>query len=226
MADPSLLKAEEEFRRYHDRLRRELDMANLHFSVVKHISNVAKDYLQELNQSPTFWWLTRNAHMYSVLMRLNNFFTRNKREKDAHLHMPSFLDFIEKNREIFSAEAFERRLRTAGRYDEIAAEFSSEITAKKVKQDIERLSNLPIPSLRAWRNRILSHINMKDITQEVDIAKKYPVKTKQVAEIIDALDDMLNEYSVAFDSVTHEKGLAIEYGINYILDAIRFKLQS
>ena len=111
-------------------------------------------------------------------------------------------------------------------YDELAKNYNSEITSEKVEWDKQKLRNLPIASLKAQRNRILSHINKKDIAQEVDIAKKYPVKTKQVAEIIDTLDDMLNEYSVAFDFSTHEKGLAIEYGIDYILDAIRFKLQS
>ena len=220
----NLTEAEEEFSRYHEKLRRELDIANWHFSVVKHISNIAKDYLQELNQSPSFWWLTRNAHMYSVLMRLNNFFGKEAKEK--HLHMDSFLVFIGQNLGIFSNQAFEKRLRKEDRYDELAKNHNSEITDEKVERDKQKLRNLPIASLKAQRNRILSHINKRDIAQEVDIAKKYPVKTKQVAEIIDTLDDMLNEYSVAFDFSTHEKGLAIEYGIDYILDAIRFKLQS
>jgi len=188
-----MLEAEEEFRRYHDRLWRELDEADMHFSVVKYISSASKEYLEELNQSPSFWRLTMNAHMYSVSVRLNNFFTRNKREKDVHLHMPSFLDFIEKNPEIFSAEAFERRLRAAGRYDEIAAEFKPGITPEKIQQDRQKLRDLPLSGLRAWRKRILSHINKNDIAQNVPIEKKYPVKTNHIAEIIDTLDKMLND---------------------------------
>ncbi|MCJ7743669.1 MAG: hypothetical protein MUO99_03820 [Dehalococcoidales bacterium] len=224
MVDPIVLEAEEEFRKYHQRLRRELDEANWHFSVVKCISDNARDYLRELNQAPAFWSLTIKAHRYLCLMHLNNFF--GKEAKDKHLHMISFLDFIEKNLNIFSSQAFERRLRTAGRYDEIAAKFNSKIITEKVEQDRQKLEKLPIPSLKAWRNKILSHIDKNDIAQNVNIAKKYPIKTKQIAEIIDTLDDMLNGYSVAFDFVTHAKGLAIEHGIDYILEAIRYRLNA
>jgi len=218
-----ILKDEEEFRRYHQRLRRELDEANWHFSIVKYISGVSNDYLGELNQAPAFWGLTIKAHMFSVLMRLNNFF--GKEAKDKHLHMLSFLDFIENNPNIFSSQAFERRLRTAGRYDEIAVKFNSEITAEKVVQDKQKLSNLPIPSLKAWRNKILSHMDKNDIAQNVNIAKKYPITTKQIAEIIDTLHDMLNQYCLAYDFSTHSKDLAVEYGLQYVLDAVRLKLQ-
>jgi len=219
----NLTEAEEEFSRYHERLRRELDIANWHFSVVKHISNVAKDYLQELNQSPAFWWLTRNAHMYSVLMRLNNFFGKEAKEK--HLHMDSFLDFIRQNLSIFSNQAFEKRLRKEDRYDELAKNYNSEITGEKVERDKQKLRDLPIASLKAQRNRILSHINKKDIAQEVDIAKKYPIKINHIDKIIDTLHEMLNEYCLAYDFSTHSKDLTIEHGIQYIVDAVRFKLQ-
>jgi len=221
----NIFQAEEEFSRYHDKLRRELNQANWHLSVVRYISNSSSEYLQELNQSPAFWGLTITAHMYSVLMRLNNFFTRNKPKEDAHLHMPSFLTFVEKNREIFSAEAFKRRLRTVGRYDEIAAEFKPSITPEKVQQDRQKLRDLPLSGLVAWRKRILSHINKEDIAQKVDIAKKYPVKTKHIAEIIETLHNMLNEYCLAFDFSTHSKDLTIESDIEYILEAVKFKLE-
>ncbi len=216
--------AEEEFRRYHDRLWRELDEADWHFSVVKYISSASNEYLQELNQAPGFWGLTMNAHISSTLMHLNNLFGKGVKEK--HLHMRSFLDFVKENLDIFSREAFEKRLRAVNRYDELAEQFNPQIMTEKVKQDVETLKKLPISGLKAWRNRILSHIDKNDIAQSVNIAKKYPVKTKHIAEITETLDKMLNEYSLAFDFSTHLRGLAIEYGINYILDAVRFKLQS
>ncbi|MFC1943288.1 hypothetical protein ACFLWO_01755 [Chloroflexota bacterium] len=209
--------------RYHDRLWRELDEADMHFSVVKYISNASKEYLEELNQSPGFWGLTMNAHMYSTLMHLNNLFGKEAKEK--YLHMRSFLDFVKENLAIFSREAFEKRLRAANRNYELAAEFDLQITCEKVEQDIAKLSILPIPSLKAWRNRILSHINKNDVAQNTPIEKKYLVKTRHIAEIIDTLDKMLNDYRLAFDFLGTSRGLAIESGIKYILDAIRSDLQ-
>ncbi|MFC1988154.1 hypothetical protein ACFLVH_06450 [Chloroflexota bacterium] len=222
-ASNDINKAEEEFVRYHDRLWRELDEADWHFSVVKYISSASSKYLQELNQAPGFWSLTMNAHISSTLMHLNNLFGKGAKEK--HLHMRSFLDFVKDNLGIFLHEAFEKRLRAANRYDELAEQFNPQIMSEKVEQDVETLKNLPISGLKAWRNSILSHINKNDIAQSVNIAKKYPVKTKHIAEVIETLDKMLNEYSLAFDFSTHIRGLAIESGIKYILEAIKFKLE-
>lgn len=219
-----MLEAEEEFRRYHDRLWRELDKADMHFSVVKYISNASKEYLQELNQAPGFWGLTMTAHIFSTLMHLNNLFGKGAKEK--HLHMRSFLDFVKENLDIFSRESFEKRLKAVNKYDGRASEFDSQITAEKVEKDIEKLKKLPISSLKAWRNKILSHIDKNDIARNIDIAKKYPVKTTHLAEIIETLDKMLNGYSSAFDFSGHIRGLATEDGIKYILDVIRSSLQT
>lgn len=216
--------SEEKFSRYHEKLRSELNRANWHFTVLKCISKIQKDYIQELNQAPAFFGLTINAHLFCAVARLNNFF--DKREKKKHLHMNSFLDFIKQNLDIFSRHAFERRLRTEGRYDELAAEFNSEITPQKVEQDREKLKNLPISSLKRWRNTMLSHINMDYVAQNVDVTERYPVKTKHVEAIIDTLHEMLNEYSLAYSFSTYGKDLALEPGIQYVLDAIKFKLQS
>ncbi|MFH1381584.1 MAG: hypothetical protein ABIH70_01685 [Chloroflexota bacterium] len=222
MVTSEVLQSEEEFRRYHDRLRRELNEADWHFSVVRYISSTSNKYLKELNQSPGFWGLTMNSHISSTLMHLNNLFGKGTKEK--HLHMRSFLDFVKENPDIFSREAFERRLRTVGRYDELAIKFDPWIAIEKVEKDIGNLNNLPISGLRVWRNRMLSHINKDSVREDIDIVKKYPVRTKHILEIIDTLHNMLNEYCLAFDFSTHSKDLTIENGIEYILEAVRFRL--
>ena len=215
------LKAEEEFSRYLEKLRGELNKANWHFSIVKYISGIGKDYHKELNQAPGFWGLTINAHMSCALAHLNNLFGK----EDEHLHMNSFLDFIKNNLGIFTKQAFEKRLREKGRYDELAEKFDSKITDEKVERDRQKLIDLPIPALREWRHRILSHIHKDSVAQNIDIAKQHPVKTKHVEQIINTLHDMLNEYSLAYDFSTYSKDLTLEHGIQYILDATRFKLQ-
>ena len=221
MVTSKILQSEEEFRKYHDKLRDELDEADRHLSVVKDISNASNKYLQELNQTPGFWSLTLNAHMSSTLMHLNNLF--GKGAEDKHLHMRSFLDFTKEHPEIFTKEAFERRLRTAGRYNELAEKFDPQIAVEKVKLDIETLNNLPISGLKAWRNKILSHIDKNDIAQSVKIDKKYPVKTKHIVEIVETLDKMLNKYSSAFDFSEHLIGLPMKGEVEYVLEAIKLK---
>lgn len=230
VASNNILQAEEEFRRYHDRLRREIDKANWHFSVVKYISDISSNYLRELNQAPGFWGLTINAHMLATLMHLNNLFGKNKKDKtgkkeEKHLQMDSFLYFVGQNLNIFSKQAFEARLRKENRYDDRTQEFNSAITAEKVEQDRQKLANLPISGLKAWRERILSHLDRESVKENIDIAKQYPVKTRHIVEIIETLDNMLNEYCLAFNFSTHSKDLTIEDGIKYTLEAVKFKLE-
>jgi len=215
---------EEEFSRYHDKLRSELNKINWHFRVIEYTREIQHNYRQELNQAPTFFNLTINAHMSYVLTRLNNFF--GKKEKEKHLHMNSFLDFIEENLDIFSKPAFKKRLRREGRYDELAMKFNSKITTEEVEQDRQRLRNLPINNLRAWRNRILSHIDKNYVAQNIDARKQHPIKIQHLNTIINTLHDMLNKYFLAYDFSTHSKDLVIEHDIQYILDAIKFKRQS
>jgi hypothetical protein len=219
-----IIKAEEEFSRYHEKLRSELNIVNWHFTILKYIKEIQKDYHRELNQAPAFWGLTINAHLYAALMRLNRFFDR--KEKVKHLHMNSFLDFIEQNLDIFSHQAFERRLRAVGRYDERAEKFNSGITATKVEKDRQKLRDLPVSNLRRWRNTMLAHIDRGYVVQKADIAKKHPIKIKHTEQIINTLHGMLNEYLLAYDFSEHSKDLTIEHGIQYVLDAIKFKLQS
>jgi hypothetical protein len=215
---------EDEFSKYHDKLRSELNTADWHFTVFKYITEVQNNYLKELNQAPAFWSLTINAHLYTVLMCLNRF--SDKKEKVKHLHMDNFLDFIEQNLDIFSRQAFERRLRTIDRYDEITARSYSKVTSEIVNQHRQKLKDLPISSLRSWRNTVLAHLDKDSVLQGVDITKKFPIKKKQIEEIIDTLDKILNYYSNAFGSSTWVRGLPIQHGIQYTLDAVRFKLQS
>ncbi len=216
---------EEEFSRYHAKLRSELNIVNWHFTILKYIREIKNKYLKELNQAPAFFSLTINAHLYSALTRLNRFF--DKRERVKHLHMNGFLDFVEENSEnIFSSQAFKKRLRREGRYDELAAQFKSQITAEKVEQDRQKLRDLPISNLRRWRNTALAHIDRDYVAKNIDVETRHPINTEDVDQIINTLHDMLNEYSLAYDFSTYSKDLTLEHGILYVLDAIRSRLQS
>ncbi len=219
-----MVTPEEEFSRYHEKLRSELNIVNWHFNILKYIKEIQNDYLKELNQAPAFWGLTINAHLFSALTRLNRFF--DKKEKVKHLHMNGFLDFIRDNLQIFSKQAFERRLREQGRYDNLAEKFNGRIIDEKVEQDRQKIRNLPISNLKRWRNTVPAHIDRDYVIQKVDVAKKHPVKIKHVDQIINTLHEMLNEYCLAYDFSTHAKDLSIEHGIKYILDAVKFKLKS
>jgi hypothetical protein len=220
VSDDVSTNAEETFVKYHQELRGELNNANWHFTIWKYLQELRGTYHKELNQAPAFFGLTMYAHLLAALVRINKFFDKN----EQHLSIRKFLDFIEQNLDIFSNKAFEARMRSKGRYESYIIKGHSEITHQKVEEDRKKVDDLPVAHIRRWRNTILVHIEEGRVLRGIDIMKKYPVKQRQVDDIINTLDDMLNDYSVAYDDYTWVKGLPIEYGIKTVVDAIRFQI--
>lgn len=214
------LNAEETFEKYHRELRGELNNANWHFTIWKYLQELRGTYHKELNQAPSFFGLTIHAHLLAALVRINKFFDR----REEHLSIRKFLDFVEQNLDIFSNEAFEARMRNTGRYESYIIKEHSEITPQKVEEDRKKVDDLPVAHIRRWRNTILVHIEEGRVLRGIDIMERYPVRQRQVDDIINTLDDMLNEYLVAYDDSTWAKDLPIKYGIKAVVDAIRFKL--
>ena len=141
----------EEFSKYHEKLRGELNNANWHFAIWKYIRKVKRDYLHELNQAPAFFGLTEDAHLLSTLMRLSKFFDR----QEKHLNMHEFLNFVGENLDIFSNQAFEKRLREQGKYDDTVMKYHLEIAPHKVEQDRQKLKGLPVGNLKTGETRPL-----------------------------------------------------------------------
>ena len=212
--------AEETFAKYHQELRGELNNANWHFTIWKYLQELRGTYHKELNQAPSFFGLTMQAHLLAALVRINKFFDKNEK----HLSIRKFLDFIEQNLDMFSNKAFEARMRNIGKYESYVIKEHSEITLQKVEEDRKRVGDLPVSYIRKWRNTVLVHIEAERVLRSIDIMKKYPVVQRQVDDIINTVDDILNEYLVAYDASTWAKDLAVKDGIKSVVDAIRFKL--
>lgn len=211
---------EETFVKYHQELRDELNNANWHFTIWKYLQELTGTHRKEMNQAPSFFTLTMHAHLLAALVRINKFF--DKWEK--HLSIRKFLDFIEQNLDIFTNEAFEARMRSEDRYDSHIVKEHREITLQKVEEDRKKINDLPVKPIRRWRNAVLVHIEEERVLQSIDIMKKYPVKQSQIDDIINTLDNMLNEYLVAYNASSWAKDLAVKDGMKAVVDAIRFKL--
>lgn len=212
--------AEETFVKYHQELRGELNNANWHFTVWKYLQELRGTYHKELNQAPSFFGLTVHAHLLAALVRINKFLDKNEK----HLSIRKFLDFIEQHLDIFSNKAFEARMRNTGRYESYIIKEHSEITLQKVEEDRRKVEDLPVAPIRRWRNTVLVHIEAERVLRSIDIMKKYPVKQRQIDDIINTLDDILNEYLVAYDASVWAKDLAVKDGIKSVVDAIRFQI--
>lgn len=211
---------EEEFVKYHERIRDELNTAKWHFEIWKYLRNLIEDYHFELNQAPAFFGLTIRSHLFETVMRLNRLFDRG----GDIVSIYEFLDFVEQNLDVFSNEAFEKRMRGKETF-EISMREHVEIAPQKVEWDRQRIETLPLPNLRTWRNKALAHIDKKHVLEDIDVFERYPVKVEQIDEIIDTVHDVLNDYCCAYDDSTWSSHLPLTNGIQYVVDSIRFRIE-
>lgn len=217
------LTPEEQFLKYHEKLRSELNKAYSHYEICKYIRGLGKDYLAELNEARTFFSLTADAHLFATVMSINRFIDKSKKS----LKMDVFFKFVEGNLDIFSDVDFENRLRREGRYDEHWVREHVPVTSDMVRQDRKRLHDLPIDNIREWRHKMLAHIEEEYVLKNVNVMQESPVKVEEIDRIIGTLDQILNRYLVAYDGSGWDIGLPpTEHQIRYIVDAIRFRRES
>ena len=212
---------EQKFLKYHESLRNELNTANWHFTAYTCLVELGKDYGEELGVAPAFFGLTIRAHQLETTMRLCR--CLDKRKDSANIHR--MLDYVEANIGMFDKRAFRRRIE--GKFDEEMVEDilreQSQMTLTRIQEQRKRIEALPKANLVEQRNKALAHADEKMVLAGVDVFKKYPVQVADVKVIINTLDEILNEYSVAYDSSGWVKDLPLEYGIKEIVDSIRFK---
>lgn len=212
---------EKVFLHYHDILRNQLTDANGHWAIYKYLIDSIGDYSREMEIARAFFGLTIQGHFYVTIMRLNIFFDKS----GDHISIYKLMKFISQNRDMFSNEAFARRVDGCTTYD-MVMEQHKEIDRQLVNCDKRKLRGLPIDNLRQCRNRALAHIDEEHALTGISVFKQFPVTREQIDEIIDILDKILNRYSVAYDAVFYGKNLLLERGIKEVLDSIRFRGQA
>jgi len=217
---------EKQFLKYYERLMSEILQADAHFKLWKRLQNYRTDYLKELNQAPFFFNFTTRAHLDAALIHIFKFFDK---RKDS-LSIWRFLDFIEKNLEIFSTESFSQRIDIDNEWYETQVNSHIPITFKTAQEDRAKLIELECikcitRSLKTWRDKAIVHINKQFVLDGIDVAKQYPVKVEEFEKTITALFEILNRYSRAYNSSTYARNWPGEDDTQAVMDSIRFRIQ-
>ena len=212
---------EEEFIKLHRALRGELNNANWHFVTWKCLWNSIESYSNEMNVAHTFFTLSMRGHLLETLLRLNKMFAKGD---DGAASIIYFLDFAEKNMDIFTTPAAESRKR----YEEemilerqVESVKSSQITRDVIKEHKSKLKELPVKKMQKWEDDALAYIDRKVAKKNVDIFDECPVDIEEIDRVIDTVDGILNVYSVAYDGQRLDKDLVFTHGIKNMLDAIK-----
>jgi hypothetical protein len=211
---------EEEFIKLHRALRGELNNANWHFVTWKCLWSYIEGYSDEMNVAHTFFTLSMRGHLLETLLRLNKMFEKGE---DGTASISYFLDFAEKNMEIFTAPAADSRKRDEEEILEkqVEAIKPSQITRDVIKEHRGKLKELPVKKLQKWEDEALAYIDRKVAKKHISVFDECPIDIEEIDRVIDTVHGVLNVYSAAYDGQRLDKDLVFEHGIKNMLDALK-----
>ena len=212
---------EEEFIRLNHILRGELNNANWHFITWKCLWNSIESYSDEMNVAHTFFTLSMRGHLLETLLRLNKLFEKGE---DSTNNIAYFLDFAEKNMDIFAAPAADSRKRNEEEMiieKQVEEVKPSQLTQDVIKEHRRKVKELPIKDLKKWEDATSLYVDRKVAKKNISVFDECPVDIEEIDRTIDTLHEILNVYSVAYDGQSWDKDLIFTHGIKNMLDAIK-----
>jgi hypothetical protein len=212
---------EEEFIRLNHILRGELNNANWHFITWKCLWNSIESYSDEMNVAHTFFTLSMRGHLLETLLRLNKLFEKGE---DRITNISYFLDFAEKNMDIFAAPAADSRKRNEEEIilkKQVEEVKPSQITQDVIKEHRRKVKELPVKDLKKLEDAISLYVDRKVAKKNISVFDECPVDIEEIDHTIDTLHEILNVYSVAYDGQSWDKDLVFTHGIKNMLDAIK-----
>lgn len=192
------LKSAEEFRRLLTTLLDDLVDARFHFRLHQNLDKAIEEYSLEFSQSPTFWNLTRRAHIDAVLLRLCRAYDTNDQPA---LNLRNLLDTIQANLSIFDEPNFRQRLKGNAFVDSLAAELNPPDHAQ-LKKDIKAVSvaDSLVKKLVIWRHNYIAHRNSDYALNPNDLSSQYPLLFAEIDELLKRALEVGNRYSLLFDA--------------------------
>jgi len=216
-------KIELKFKKYYDKLIWETINARAHLKLWERLEKYKSSHLHELNQAPHFFNFTIKAHLDDALLTLS----RILREQRDALTISEFLNFAEQNKGIFTTQAFEQHQRHKPNFIEYWTENHKPVTPENIEEDRQKLKSLEhtIDNLITWRDKVLAHTDRAFLLKGRIISKEYPLRRQQLQEVIESLVEILNRYSLAYDSSTFLEKFIGEDDVRHVMDYIRSHIE-
>jgi hypothetical protein len=217
-----LTKEEDIFKKYYDRLRRELHNAYWHFVIYKQLDKAREEYHNELMQAPEFFSFSERSHALDAIIRVNRICEDNQES----LNIIKLLDYADTNINIFSDESYQRRKSPWGAPTNSETLNRPRIDKEFINQQRGKYLSFQKTNLKKMRNRVLAHIDRDDVIKDVLPFKQYYVEVEELEAIINDIDNTLNILGIAFDGLHFNKEFPqITEGMKNMLECIRRGLQ-
>jgi hypothetical protein len=218
------LKSAEEFRRLLTTLLDDLVDARFHFKLHQNLDKAIEEYGLEFSQSPTFWNLTRRAHIDAVLLRLCRAYDT---YPHSALNLRNFLDTIQANLSVFDEPNFRQRLKGNAFVDSLAAGLRPPDQAQ-LKTDIEAVgvADPLVKKLVTWRHNYVAHRNSDYALNPNDLSSRYPLLFAEIDELLKRALEVGNRYSLLFDASAHSTMMVGRDDYLSVLRAVREGMQA
>lgn len=213
---------EEKFESWRDALAERMHNAHGHLEALIQIDEFRVTHVNELNIAPAFWGITLRAHLHAGILNLTTLLSKNLRVTS----LPRLLDHMNDHLGMFSNDAYENRLRKLGRLSEGVLDWDisehSEVTTTAIEERKQALLShtTTITHLKAWRDKVLAHIDSSFLERAEIISKVYPLHKSDLIKLVATLDDIFNYCSNAYDGSGYKFGIPFQPGLNGMISIL------
>ena len=197
----------------------ELTQSRDHFQLVRDLDQAHGSFAKAFNQSQTFWYLTRRAHLDATLQHLCKAYDQHKNS----LNLRNLLDTIEAHQHIFDEAGFRERLKNNPFVDSLARDARrpnpAQLQADKLL--VNENSSTRVKNLMMWRHLFVAHRDTGKLLKGVVLGEQYPLSFADVQGLLDDGLHIVNRYSSLFIATTHVQNILGHDDYLNVLNAVQ-----
>jgi hypothetical protein len=202
-----------EFQRQFAALAKELVDANIVFKLHLDLDRSAARFRAAMNESRTFWFLTRQSTLDAAAYRLCKVYDQNT----APVNLRNLLETIEAGPERFLPEEYAKRVAAK------LAEDLPNLDPAQLAKDIAfatAASNPLVQNLLRLRNSFFAHLGASLIKSSELVAPEYPLTKDEVGELLGTGLEIANRYCIAFRACGYMTRMVGQDDFMQVLEAV------
>jgi AbiU2 len=211
LPNPETEKRFEEYRQY---LVSEAIQAASYVALFRKLYERRRDRLEVMNIAPAFFETVTNALRSAIILWVDKLF-----DERGERGIFNFLAFIEQNRNIFAIEQLKRRKNYPN--DHWMLNRVPPITLETITEDRERIKSIDcLKSFKTRRDKAIAHFDKKYFDDPERLSEEAPLTWGDLNKVIEALGEIINRYSAAYDAQSFSLRLSNINDLDYLLDRL------
>ena len=218
------IRSAKEFHTLLEALIAELNQGQDHFTLMRDLDAAHKDFAREFNQTQTFWYLTRRAHIDATLVRLCKAYDQHSKS----LNLRNLLDTIAANMHHFDEAEFRDRLKDNPFVDSLAATARRPDPAQieSDKRLVAHDSNPLVKKLMMWRHGFVAHRDAGKLLKGTAPGQSHQLTFADIQTLLDNGLAIVNRYSILFVAASHARHIVGNDDYRRLLQAMRARLDA